>query len=241
MLNLRLRIGAWWFCAEGGGGREIVANRHNADTWETFTLTNLSGGRLKHGSRIALRANNGRYVYAQGGGGGRLYAKGLAVGDWEPFTVYDVIWRESQIIDGRIIALQAANGQFVYAQNGGGGAVYARGASIGDWERLEVRMWRTCTLQSVHGKYVSLSGDGFAIERVIADRDSASDWERFRFHPTNGWPFVHGDNGTLITHNGKAVYVASDGQLEASTHTSGQRFRAHVLDTVDAGCLPRRA
>lgn len=77
-----------FMCAEGGGGREVVANRPAAAGWETFTLVGGAGaGVLTSGSTVSLRASNGQYVCAEGGGGGAVNANRTAIGAWETFTV----------------------------------------------------------------------------------------------------------------------------------------------------------
>jgi myo-inositol-hexaphosphate 3-phosphohydrolase len=55
-------------CAEGGGGREVVANRDAIGAWETFKLIDRGNG------NVALQAANGQYVCAEGGGGGAVVA-----------------------------------------------------------------------------------------------------------------------------------------------------------------------
>jgi len=62
--------------AEGGGGRELVANRDLVEAWETFTIT-------RHGASVALQAANGLFVSPQQGGGGPVLADGPAFGPWE--------------------------------------------------------------------------------------------------------------------------------------------------------------
>src|SRR5687768_15560429 len=90
--RIRLKtINSYFVCAENGGGGYVVANRRQADAWETFTLHDLSdpaGSRLQYGRRIALQASGGKYIYPEGGGGGRVVAKGPAVGGWEPFLLH---------------------------------------------------------------------------------------------------------------------------------------------------------
>ena len=62
-------------CAEGGGGRELIANRSEIGPWETFTIRKLatdyktiSDDGIAYGDRIALLANNGQIVCAENGG-----------------------------------------------------------------------------------------------------------------------------------------------------------------------------
>src|ERR687894_1572333 len=83
MANIALRANnGQYVCAEGGGGREVVANRDARGPWETFTVERVTGG-----DNIALRANNGQYVCAEGGGGREVVANRDRVGLWETFTV----------------------------------------------------------------------------------------------------------------------------------------------------------
>jgi hypothetical protein len=68
-----------YFCAEGGGGRELVANRSAAGPWETFASVDLGD------ANIALRANNGQYVRADPKKR-ILVADRSAIGPWETFS-----------------------------------------------------------------------------------------------------------------------------------------------------------
>lgn len=110
--------------AEGGGGRELLANRDRAAQWETFKLIHLGG------TRIALRAHNGQYVSAEGGGGGPLVATRPHIRGWETFELVNVS-------EGRV-ALRANNGQYVCAEGGGGGPVVANRDRRGDWETFTI-------------------------------------------------------------------------------------------------------
>ena len=80
-IHLRANNGQY-VCAEGGGGREVVANRDARGPWETFTVE-----RVRSGDNIALRANNGQYVCAEGGGGREVVANRNARGPWETFEL----------------------------------------------------------------------------------------------------------------------------------------------------------
>jgi len=77
-----ISLRAWngqYVCAEGGGGREVVANRNWVNGWETFGIVDLGN------NNIALRANNGQYVCAEGGGGREVVANRNWVNGWETF------------------------------------------------------------------------------------------------------------------------------------------------------------
>ena len=110
--------------AEGGGGRELLANRDRARGWETFKLIHLGG------NRIALRAHNGMYVSAENGGGSRLLANRPHIRGWETFELV-------QVEDGKV-ALRANNGMYVVAEGGGGGPVLANRTHRQAWETFEI-------------------------------------------------------------------------------------------------------
>jgi len=78
-ISLRAYNGQY-VCAEGGGGGEVVANRHEIGVWETFELIDLEN------NKVALRAHNGQYVCAEGGGGGEVVANRNRIGVWETFN-----------------------------------------------------------------------------------------------------------------------------------------------------------
>jgi hypothetical protein len=79
-----------YVCAEGGGGQEVVANRDNIASWETFEIIDLGN------SKVALRAANGQYVCAEGGGGQEVVANRDNIASWETF---ELINRGSTKID----------------------------------------------------------------------------------------------------------------------------------------------
>ena len=109
-------------------------------------------------------------LVAVGGGGGAVRADSSAVGPDESFDLVPVAGG---------VALRAANGQFVSAENGGGGAL--------DANRDVARAWETFTLETladgrVHlrtsgGYYVTAENGGGGL--VHADRATARAWETF--------------------------------------------------------------
>lgn len=113
-------------CAEGGGGRELIANRSQAREWETFTLVTLSDN-----NKIALKAHNGQFVCAEGGGGREVVANRSEIGQWETFTLVTLPGKNK-------IALKTHNGLFVCAEGGGGREIVAN--------RQEAREWETFTM-----------------------------------------------------------------------------------------------
>ena len=67
--------------AEGGGGREMMANRKNIGPWEKFKFLKLPN------NKVAIKAHNGQYVVAEGGGGKEVNANRNNIGPWERFNL----------------------------------------------------------------------------------------------------------------------------------------------------------
>ncbi len=89
-----------FMCAEGGGGRELVANRDSVGDWEMFRFHCFDGYDklvLQPGVRIVLRASSRQFVYADGGGGGRLLALGPGIGGWEPLMLHMIVWDATDV------------------------------------------------------------------------------------------------------------------------------------------------
>jgi hypothetical protein len=116
-----------YVAAEGGGDRELVANRDSIGPWESFKVTHLGNDRL------ALQASNGKYVCAENGGGGAVVANRDRVGEWETFLLVRV--------SGSRIALQTHNGHYLSAEGGGGRELVANRLRIGPWESFYMFPW----------------------------------------------------------------------------------------------------
>jgi hypothetical protein len=113
-----------YVCAEGGGGREVVANRDQLLGWETFGWYDLGGG------RVALQAANGQFVCAEGGGGREVVANRDQILGWETFEAID--------LGGGRVALRAANGQYMCAEGAGGREVVANRDQALGWETFDL-------------------------------------------------------------------------------------------------------
>lgn len=94
-----------YVAAEGGGGRELIANRDHRRTWETFKLIEVGT------NRAALRAHDGHYVCAEGGGGGELIADRPHISGWETFSMI-------RLGDDKAV-FRARNGRFVGLDSNG--------------------------------------------------------------------------------------------------------------------------
>ncbi|BDM83767.1 fascin domain-containing protein [Acaryochloris marina] len=110
--------------AEGGGGRQLLANRPHLRSWETFGLIRLTS------DRVALLAINGDFVAAEGGGGRELVANRPWIREWETFRLEE--------LSGNRVALRASNGQYVAAEGGGGRELVANRPRRGPWETFRL-------------------------------------------------------------------------------------------------------
>jgi hypothetical protein len=175
---VRLRVhNGQWVCAEGGGGREVVANRGIPAAWETFSMISVDGGQLRDGSQVALQVHNGLYVCAEGGGGGAVLANRSWRREWETFRLRRVAGA-GNLQEGDQIALQAFNGQFVCAEGGGGRELVANRSTRREWEtfRASVLLPRRVRVEldrvTCHDTEDVTGGDEFYAMGAGADRFS---------------------------------------------------------------------
>ncbi|WP_336247823.1 SBBP repeat-containing protein [Methanothrix soehngenii] len=188
-----------YLCAEGGGGREVVANRDAIAAWETFGLIDQGDG------YYALQADNGQYLCAEGGGGNGVVANRDWISDWETFRLIDR--------GNGYYALQANNGQYVCAEGGGGDEVVANRDWISDWETfrlIDLRRPARVALQASNGQYLCAEGGGG--DGVAANRDWISDWETFNL---------------LDQGNGNAAFQAFNGQYLCAEGGGGEDIVAN--------------
>ena len=137
--------------APNGGGSDLFADKFGPGEWETFRVIDLNGGRLQNWDPVCLRTSNGHFVVAENGGGREAKANRPACGPWEVFRIV--------VLDGGAgfptggagdissflgfagsvsVGLQASDGHWLSAENGGGGAVSANRPGFGRWERFRV-------------------------------------------------------------------------------------------------------
>lgn len=138
-INLKANNGQY-VVAEGGGGGPVLANRARAGEWETFVLNDSKPPPFDHGSKVTLRAYNGMYVCAENGGGAEVNANRILAFGWEAFSIVHTDGSGGEITNGQSVAFQAANGQYVCAEGGGGGEVVANRDAIGPWETFTIEI-----------------------------------------------------------------------------------------------------
>jgi hypothetical protein len=137
-INLR-SINGYYVCAEGGGGREVVANRYAAGPWETFTLLDTNGGSLESGDTVNIQSISGYYLCAEGSGGREVVANRYQPYSWEQFVITNLS-TGGTVSSGHQIAIQVNNGQYWCAENGGGSVVNANRSWIGPWEQFTISL-----------------------------------------------------------------------------------------------------
>ncbi len=215
--------------AEGGGGREVLANRGAIGPWETFRLFNKTrpGEEPRHGDSVVLQAWNGRWVSAAGGGGGSVNAE---LGWIEASTTFTIerVSGAGAIRSGEQVALRAANGNYVVAEGGGGGVVNANRTVRDVWETFTIKIFRPqlIRLRSSTGRYVTAENGGGA--EVTANREQVGLWETFSLlnlsRPDRG--IAVGDSVALQGWSGNFVRVSSSTlDARANSATEDAIFR----------------
>jgi hypothetical protein len=116
-------------CADEGLGHQLIADRDWYREWERFTVENLGG------SKIALKAYNGRYVCAEQDRGWLMYANRDAIGPWETFEVYTV--RPPAFGDyGEFGLKNMGSGCWVCADGARGNRLVADREAYREWEQF---------------------------------------------------------------------------------------------------------
>jgi len=137
---LRTNNGNHYLVAEGGGGSGVRADRTagGPGSWEVLGVTDLAGGPLISGDRVALATADGtHYLQAAGGGGGQLRASADAIGAFETFTIEKP--GGGVIRHGDSVALRAGDTSwYVSADGGGGGNASVTGTARGAWETFTI-------------------------------------------------------------------------------------------------------
>jgi len=145
-LAIRTQSG-FLFCAENGGGREVNATRTGIpDIWESFHPVPQADG------TVALRADNGMYLSADQNTG-LLMADRTAIGrdsagrSWECFTL--------EVDPDGEVAIRGTGG-YLWAEDGGGGAVRVNGDRLDDWSVFLAEPGSTATVLPPPGSKPSI-------------------------------------------------------------------------------------
>lgn len=131
IVNIQASSGHY-FVAEDG---RVKANRATAGSWERFVLTDETGGSLVSGDTVRLAVWFDADVEAVVGD---VHAYKAAEYSWGVFRIHKV-GGSGVINNGDQFRLEAFDGRWVVAENGGGGLVRANRTSAGPWETF--RLW----------------------------------------------------------------------------------------------------
>lgn len=138
-------VNGQWVCAEGGGGREMVANRNGDGPWERFVFQDRDGGNIESGDVGFLRSDHGQFLCAENGGGSVLNATRIFGGPWEEFKIWKVDG-DGNLVGGTIssgdtVAVTSVDGYYWCAESGGGSTVVANRIGVGSWERFTITIY----------------------------------------------------------------------------------------------------
>lgn len=132
-------VNGQYIAAEGGGA--VNAKQPSmVGVGSMFTIIDLNGGQLKSGDKVQFRTEQGTYLSAEGGGGREVRADRVHGLEWETFTIREVGASFTNLLGigsidyGDPFTLQAFNGQYVVAEEGGGGALNANRLKADAWE-----------------------------------------------------------------------------------------------------------
>jgi len=137
-VSFRTVLGQRYLGAQNNGGGAVIATATTAQAWETFSLDDINAGTLQSGDTVFIRAGGGQYFQAANGGGSTLNAASVNRLGWETFRIVKASG-SGTIANGDVVGLQTVTtGNWVSAENGGGGTVFAYGAALGSWEQLTI-------------------------------------------------------------------------------------------------------
>ncbi|ATB30918.1 glycosyl hydrolase family 18 protein [Melittangium boletus] len=137
-VSFKTVLGGRYVGAQNNGGGAVIATATSAQAWEKFTIDDINGGALESGDSIFITAGTGQYFQAANGGGSSLNAASWNRQGWETFRIVKQSG-SGVIANGDVVGLQTVTtGNWVSAENGGGGTVFAYGGAFGDWERLTI-------------------------------------------------------------------------------------------------------
>ncbi len=125
-----------YLTAGNGGGSTLLANATTSGPFESFTLIDQNGGALVSGDKVSLLTWDGLYyLRPDSTGSRRVRATSTQVTAVEQFTIIRIAGA-GPISNGDSVALKASHGQYVCAEEGGGGTgiVNANRNAIGPWE-----------------------------------------------------------------------------------------------------------
>jgi len=216
-----------YFQALNGGGSTLNAASSNQLGWETFKVVKPSGGSIANGDTVGLQASSGSWVSAQNGGGGPVFAYGGALGSWEQLKITGLSASSPQpqpqppgttpTTIANVSLKTTLRGNFVGAQNGGGGAVTATATVAQGWETFAMidvnggalQSGDSVFIQASNGQYFqALNGGGSSLNAASSSRLG---WETFKVVKAGGGAVNSGDVIGLQASSGAWVSAENGG------------------------------
>lgn len=117
-----------YVCAEGGGGRELVANRTQLGPWETFQASFVD----PWNNLVTLKTWDGS-CYVGASADGRVYS--VHAQSPGPEMTFKLEPR-----GGRQMSLKSSSGKYVCAEDGGGRELVANRGHCSIWETFEIEV-----------------------------------------------------------------------------------------------------
>jgi len=115
-------------------------------------------------------------------------------------------------VTGSLVSLKSSDGQFVSAENGGGGEVTANRSARNSWETFEVveQGGGRIALRTVDGHFLSAEGGGG--DTLSANRQFIGEWERFKVVHRGGsrFAFETSNGHYLVAESGGGAEVKAD-------------------------------
>lgn len=122
---------------------ELSVAAAETDPGSSLTLVDWNGGDLRSGDMVSFRDPQGDFVVAEGGGGGRVVTRAEYHERERLFTVVKLDApgaRGDRIRSGDTIALVVSTGEFISAEQGGGGPLSATRRAAGGWETFTLML-----------------------------------------------------------------------------------------------------
>ncbi len=216
----------------------VVANRTELGQWEKFIIGSTPGGgsTIQSGDKVTFRAHGERFLSADQCGGGKILAYSESPGDCGKFTI---------VIQGAAVNIQAENGKYVRAVNGGGGVVLSDGMKD-QWGNpfpdAEFSIIDTnggvlesgdlvgfLTQDRAHYLAANIGGYGNPNDVVVADRAELGQWEKFTIETI---PPV---SGQIIGSGDQVAFKAFGGRYLSADQCGGGKIYANSVLPGDCG------
>ncbi|WP_406669893.1 RICIN domain-containing protein [Methanolobus sp. ZRKC4] len=142
---------------------KLVARSTAVTSDEMFEIVYLTN------TKVALKAPNGKYVYAAEGGGKGLIADSTEIGEWEIFNLLDLENENS------MIALKANNDQYVSSEGGGGAELVSNRDERKEWESFTLITTEYESVPTTLAKY----NENFMLTGFSVEENHGSDFGVF--------------------------------------------------------------